>query len=246
MIELVLVAWCISAVLLFLPVGSVGRVLQRRLGLAGAGAAQPAWSTGAMGEQSEEPAPAERGEPAERPADGHERSRLSGALRRLRRFQWAGTLALYIIFVGGAIYLAPRLLARALDTAHPMAAVTSESMYPTLKRGDLVFIRGVDKPEDLNVGDIIAFEDPSGFAIHRIVELEGSLITTKGDANQDADQPIVFDDVIGRTMEVSGRLAKIPYVGNIPLFFRGTSEVGDQGVPPVTYEGLEDQEAPSN
>ncbi len=141
---------------------------------------------------------------------------------------WSAVLALYVVFIASSVYLAPRLMQRVLGSAHPMAAVTSESMYPTLQRGDLVFIEGVGKPADLKVGDIVAFKHKSGFAIHRIVRIKGASITTKGDANPISDEPITFDQVIGRTFLVEGHLAKIPYLGHIPLIFGSTSELQAQ------------------
>lgn len=152
-------------------------------------------------------------------------ARLAGlAAQALRLLRGPAVLALYVVFIGGTVYLAPRLLVRVLNTDHPMAAVTSQSMYPDLKRGDLVFIQGVDKPDDLQVGDIIAFEDGDGFGIHRIVYIDGTTIVTKGDANLSADDPINFDQVIGRTLTIRGRLAKFPYLGNLPLLFKQTSD----------------------
>ncbi len=113
-----------------------------------------------------------------------------------------------------------------------MAAVTSSSMWPTLKKGDLVFLKGVDRPEDLAVGDIIGFElDDGGFAIHRVVSIEADRITTKGDANREADPVMSFDRVIGRVPKMGGRLVKVPYLGNLgillgPVFGGQTSDGG--------------------
>ncbi|MCH8158007.1 MAG: hypothetical protein IID18_09730, partial [Nitrospinae bacterium] len=85
-------------------------------------------------------------------------------------------------------------------------------------------LEGIDEAADLRVGDILAFESDHGFAIHRIVEIDGDTITTKGDANRSEDEPISFDHVIGRALTIRGRLAKIPYLGNIPLIFKQTAE----------------------
>lgn len=268
MLELIFALWVVSAVVLFLPVGSTARLIRRRL--------RPA--SAASGEMPPQPAPTPAGTPTE-PAGGDSQAGQTGAAaglgdeaavgvatatkvepsaeevlatseegpptgqvgaaaRALELLRGIAGLALYAVFIAGAIYLVPRLLARVLDTEHPMAAVTSQSMYPALKRGDLVFIEGVDRAVDLNVGEIIAFETDNGFGIHRIVRVAGETITTKGDANFVEDEPIEFDQVIGRAVTVRGRLAKVPYLGNLPLFFRETSDgnVG-QAEPPPVYEG---------
>ena len=146
--------------------------------------------------------------------------------RALGLFGSLAMVALYVVFIGSSVYLMPRLLIRILDNEHPMAAITSQSMYPVLKRGDLVLIEGVDKPADLRVGDILAFESEHGFAIHRIVNISGETITTQGDANFTEDEPISFEQVIGRALTIRGRLAKIPLLGNIPLIFSRTSDGG--------------------
>ena len=206
--------------------GSAVPAESREPGAAALHEEQPVASEGAVATAlPEEEAPvaskgAEEGTPA----------RLAGqAAWALRILRGPATLVLYVVFIGGTVYLAPRLLVRVLNTDHPMAAVTSQSMFPDLKRGDLVFIQGVDKAADLQVGDIIAFDSEGGFGIHRIVRIDGPSITTKGDANLIADEPIVFDQVIGRTLTIRGRLAKIPYLGNIPLLFKQTSEEEDAG-----------------
>lgn len=73
------------------------------------------------------------------------------------------------------------------------AIVTSGSMEPTFKKGDLVFMQNVlVKPE---AGDIIIFPDPQGTMVgnkpltvtHRIVEVTGETIRTKGDNNPAID-----------------------------------------------------------
>lgn len=162
----------------------------------------------------------------------------SGAGRTpLRIATWVASVAIYGAFLLSSVYLAPRLIAEVLDNEHPMAAVTSQSMYPTLKRGDLVFIRGVDSVSDLNIGDIVAFENENGFAIHRLVSIEGETLITKGDANRGDDGPITFDKVIGRAFSVGGRLAKIPYLGNIPLVFGRTSDSDSETDIPTFFEG---------
>ncbi len=145
------------------------------------------------------------------------------ALRSLasptRRLSTILSLLLYVAFIAGAIYYIPRILSWTLDTPHPMAAVSSQSMWPTLKKGDLIFLQGVDKPEDLEIGDIIAFQHPKGITVHRVVKVEGDLITTKGDANPLNDKPIRFEWVEGRVLTIGGRLIKVPLVGSIAGLF---------------------------
>ncbi len=73
------------------------------------------------------------------------------------------------------------------------AIVTSGSMEPSFKKGDLVFMQNIlVKPK---VGDIIIFPDPQGLiagsrpvtVTHRVVELSGDTLRTKGDNNPALD-----------------------------------------------------------
>lgn len=135
-------------------------------------------------------------------------------------------LVIYLAIVGGLIFGLPRLLTWALKTPYPMAAITSGSMWPVLNEGDLVFIQGGRKLEDLKVGDIIVWRAPpaagrgadgQGFTIHRIAKLNGSQITTKGDGNFNEDPVIEYDQVIGRALTWRDKPVHIPYLGSITV-----------------------------
>lgn len=125
----------------------------------------------------------------------------------------------YVLIVGGIIFGLPRLLTKALNTPYPMAAITSGSMWPALKTGDLVFIKGVYAKEDMKKGDVIVFRNKTNntLTIHRVIEL-GDRITTKGDANFKEDAPVDYKDVIGKALTFNGGLLHIPYLGSITVF----------------------------
>ena len=153
---------------------------------------------------------------------------------RLRGFvAWA----IYLAVIIGAILLGPRILGAVLQTDHPLATISSGSMWPAIKVGDIVFLQGVDSAQDLKVGDIIAFRHKGGLAIHRIVSIEDEQLTTKGDANTREDAPITFDNVIGRAVKIGGRLARIPYLGNLaellgPVVGTSTDDPGQPELAP--------------
>ncbi len=149
--------------------------------------------------------------------------------KKRRTIRSAISWALYAGFIVGAIVAGPKLLAIALQTDTPLATITSSSMWPDLKRGDLVILKGVDSVDDIKVGEIVAFRtEDEGFVIHRVVQIEGETVTTKGDANVIEDVPWSGDQLIGKVLKVGGRLAKLPYLGSLPLFFQqaGDSEAG--------------------
>lgn len=125
----------------------------------------------------------------------------------------------YVLIVGGIVFGLPRFLTWALKTPYPMAAITSGSMWPALKEGDLVLIRGISDSSEIQVGDIIVFQNRSNntLTIHRVVKL-GDKITTKGDANFTEDAPVDFADVIGETLVLRGKPIRIPYLGSVTVF----------------------------
>lgn len=128
----------------------------------------------------------------------------------------AGT---YVLIIAVVVFGLPKFLAWSLNTPYPMAAITSGSMWPVLKEGDLVFIQGVDRG-DLKVGDVIVYrnKDNSGFTIHRIVELEPDELVTKGDANFTNDAPVKYESVVGRTYRIFGKYARLPYLGFVTVY----------------------------
>lgn len=83
--------------------------------------------------------------------------------------------------------------------------VSSGSMEPELKVGDIILDKTVDNPENLKVGDVITFKsDDYGdlLVTHKIIkapyEENGELmLQTQGIANEIADNPISVDEVKG-------------------------------------------------
>ena len=133
-------------------------------------------------------------------------------------------LAIYVTIVVTVVWGIPAALSYFLHTEYPIAAVTSSSMWPALSAGDLVVIEGAPK-ESLSVGDIIVWRHDGGFTIHRIVELNDSTLVTKGDANFPKDNPIKYDDVIGKTVTMRGKPLRIPYLGKIGSIGQGLRNI---------------------
>jgi signal peptidase len=106
-----------------------------------------------------------------------------------------------------------------LGTPTPLLAVESESMEPTLYRGDLVIVRAVDV-QTLQVGDIIIFNASSWSSsnvpvVHRIIQIlnvSGELqFVTKGDNNPGPDDPTPASHVLAKVV------GSIRYLGFITL-----------------------------
>lgn len=103
--------------------------------------------------------------------------------------------------------------------------VQSGSMSGTaedhIEVGDLIFVVPA-APEELQVGDIIAFKEGSGLSVttHRIVKVieqeDGGLAyTTKGDANNTVDQEQVTEERLVGVYE-----SRIPKVGDFAMFLQ--------------------------
>lgn len=80
--------------------------------------------------------------------------------------------------------------------------VETGSMEPTIHAGSVCFINRRAQYEDMQVGDVIAFELDSGaFVTHRIKSISESGFETKGDANNAADNVITTkDNFIGKNV----------------------------------------------
>ena len=124
---------------------------------------------------------------------------------------------LYIAILIGLVYGIPRGLAYVLKTDHPMASITSGSMWPELKKGDLILIKGINSKEEINIGDIIVYTNVKGFTIHRVIEMNENNLVTKGDANNVKDSPIKYEEVIGKTLTINNKPFRIPFLGIIGL-----------------------------
>ncbi|MDF1497767.1 MAG: signal peptidase I [Patescibacteria group bacterium] len=124
---------------------------------------------------------------------------------------------IYLVFVGAVAIGTPKALVYALGTDYPIASITSGSMWPELKKNDLVLIKYAEK-KSLAKGDIVVFKNERGFTIHRIVELNEDTITTKGDANNVSDSPVEYEKIIGKTVNWNNKPVRIPYLGRLTIW----------------------------
>ncbi len=114
-------------------------------------------------------------------------------------------------------------------TDNPFYVVSSGSMVPVLEVYDVLVVDGKIPFEELEVGDIIVFNRPSGHdrvIVHRvaaIIDEDPFTIRTKGDANPASipgtDFPITQEEYIGKVWQV------VPQVGYITRIMQ----------PPVNY-----------
>lgn len=111
------------------------------------------------------------------------------------------------------------LLAVVFNTLTPIMVVSSGSMDPTLRYGDIIIARGGDV-EVVEVGDIIAFNVPSPYdrtspspVIHRVVrkwvDNGVTFFRTRGDANPVSDPyNVPANNIVGKYTGL-----RVPYLG---------------------------------
>lgn len=147
---------------------------------------------------------------------------------------YLGVVVLILVYFGGwlgASYI--------LDTQRPVTIVNGNSMFPTLKDGDIVILKGiptdqlVDNFENGNCQIIVFYttsppkhkifffpgDKPIIHRIHSVVyDSNGQLVgfITKGDNNPTPDLGIVTPDRIVGTV-IAG---PFPYIGSILLFLQ--------------------------
>ena len=119
------------------------------------------------------------------------------------------TISLAAIILLAGVYTVPSLL----DGSTTFLIVLSGSMVPVMQVGDAIVVTHIN-PEDIRVGDIIAFKDPGGkpnvLITHRVIGIDSETLNfhTKGDAVEDTDPFIVTaEDVVGKAV------FSIPYMG---------------------------------
>lgn len=114
---------------------------------------------------------------------------------------------LFTFFVAGILPLKP-------------VALLSNSMYPNIKRGDVVIVKKL-KHEDLRklcTGDVIEYKIDNTSIVHRIVRIDEATngeftFITKGDSNSSEDLPVNEKQVVGIIKHY------VPYVGYPSVWF---------------------------
>lgn len=75
--------------------------------------------------------------------------------------------------------------------------IASSSMETNYYIDDYVIVLKTDNYE---VGDVITFKENNSYITHRVVDINGDVITTKGDANDTNDDSIDKSEVLGKVV----------------------------------------------
>ena len=98
---------------------------------------------------------------------------------------------------------------------YSLSSIASNSMYPTLQKGDAIIIKRLSDNEKnkLRKGDIIVFNEDNHVITHRIVQVKEGVYITKGDNNSTKDlSKKTKNDIVGKVE------LRIPYLGYPSVF----------------------------
>jgi signal peptidase len=121
-----------------------------------------------------------------------------------------------ILTLLAVVFLLTSVMGFILDRPVLISYVTSDSMTPTLNKGDLFLINPFSKGK---TGDIIVFKINGHWTVHRIYAETSEGYITKGDNNVATDQQdnrnsaVKKEDVVGTVVTIFNKPVKIPYVG---------------------------------
>lgn len=75
--------------------------------------------------------------------------------------------------------------------------IASSSMETDLHVGDYILVLDTD---NYQVGDVITFKENGVYITHRIYNIKGDMIVTKGDANNTLDDSISKEKILGKVL----------------------------------------------
>jgi len=81
--------------------------------------------------------------------------------------------------------------------------VTGASMLPAIWPGDVVTIRS-SQLTDVSPGDLVLFHRDRRFFVHRVLEMSGNSLLTRGDSVLGPDPPVSPDELLGRVVSITG------------------------------------------
>lgn len=138
---------------------------------------------------------------------------VNGKVRKIGSRILQILLCLILVFNIVLIYMEKTKGAEALeDIPYALLTVEGGSMEPHLHEGDGVFIWQTPY-EELKKGDIIVFFQAGELITHEIIEIQDGVITAKGTANDQADEPVTKEQYRAKV------LFKVPGMINIQAVY---------------------------
>ncbi len=89
------------------------------------------------------------------------------------------------------------------------------SMYPAIKADSILHLVAVKSPDEIVVGDIIAWGREDDMVVHRVIHRyihdNKCFFITRGDSGLSSDRPVAYDDIAGKVVLVeTGKGKKKP------------------------------------
>jgi len=170
-----------------------------------------------------------------------ERIRLhfEGAKRRKRIEEHLARKKVHFARIVAVLAIFAIIFALAMTNKLFWAVVTSNSMAPTLKRGDMYLAQAIYV--EPKVGDIVMFKrsDIQPPITHRILKIEGDRIYTGGDASGPDPWFITKEDIIAKAVMIGGKPIVIRGFGSyFILDAKEMRSIGPYGQEYLFYKNL--------
>lgn len=119
------------------------------------------------------------------------------------KFIFRAIIALIMSFVIGlSIYTVNAKVVFGDDMPMPLGfgvgVVLSGSMEPELSVDDVIIVY---RDDEYHVGDTVVFHSHGILVVHKIISIDGDLVTTQGTANNVTDDPISLDSIKGKVID---------------------------------------------
>ncbi len=95
-----------------------------------------------------------------------------------------------------------------------VSVVLSGSMEPALSVDDVLVVKS---QKEYFVDDMVVFNDHGTLVVHRIISIVDGKITTKGDANDSADEAITAEVIKGKVVKVIPSAGKLLNIVRSPI-----------------------------
>ena len=93
------------------------------------------------------------------------------------------------------------------------AVALTGSMEPTIGEDDLIIVAAQNAYE---LDDIVVYQSGNILVVHRIIDMDDTTVTTQGDANQAADEPIEISSIKGKVIAIVPMLGSLARVLKTP------------------------------
>ena len=78
-----------------------------------------------------------------------------------------------------------------------VGVVMSGSMEPDLSVDDVIFVVA---SEEYEVNDVVVFQQKNMLVVHKIISIDGDMVTTQGTANNTPDEPMKMELIKGKVL----------------------------------------------